>query len=281
MVTTGRAGRAGEPRLQGKAALVVGGGGLGIGAATARRFADEGAAVLVADLNAPGAERVAQELSGRGARADHACVDISDEASVVALMESSVPAFGGIDILFSSVAGVPPGDGNVVDMDLEVWRRGFDVTLTGTMLLCKHAIPHLLDRGGGSIVLTSSNSALAGDLSLTAYAAAKAGVNALTRSIATAFGKQGLRCNTVSPASINGPGYVDSVPKEVVEEMRDGTCLLPDLGTPEDVANTVLFLVSDEARFITGQIVQVDGGGLSHLPHVAFLRRQGARTTSR
>jgi NAD(P)-dependent dehydrogenase (short-subunit alcohol dehydrogenase family) len=131
--------------------------------------------------------------------------------------------------------------------------------------------------GGGSIVNTSSNSALAGDLTLTAYAAAKGGLNAMTLSVATAFGKQGIRCNAVSPAHIDSPSLSRVVPAEVVELLR-AQCLTPRLGTPEDVARLVLYLASEEASFITGQIIRVDGGALSHLAHVAQLRALGATT---
>jgi NAD(P)-dependent dehydrogenase (short-subunit alcohol dehydrogenase family) len=142
------------------------------------------------------------------------------------------------------------------------------------MLVCKHVLPHMVAHGSGAIVNVSSNSSLGGDLGLSSYAAAKAGVNSLTRSIATAFGKSGIRCNTVSPAAIEGPTFAANVPRPLIEAMREN-CLLPYLGQPSDVASTIVFLASAEARFVTGQLLCVDGGLLSQLPHVADLRRLG------
>jgi NAD(P)-dependent dehydrogenase (short-subunit alcohol dehydrogenase family) len=135
-------------------------------------------------------------------------------------------------------------------------------------------LPLMVAQGSGSIVNVSSNSSLGGDLGLSAYSAAKAGLNSLTRSIATAFGKSGVRCNTVSPAAIEGPTFAANVPPPLVEAMRE-SCLLPYLGTPADVAATIVFLASAEARFVTGQLLCVDGGLLGVLPHVADLRRMG------
>jgi NAD(P)-dependent dehydrogenase (short-subunit alcohol dehydrogenase family) len=139
------------------------------------------------------------------------------------------------------------------------------------MLGCKHAVPRMIASGGGSIINTSSNAALAGDLSLTAYAAAKGGINTLTLSVATAFGKQGVRCNTVSPAHIASPSLAANVAPAVADALLQ-QCLVARLGTPQDIANAVLFLASDESSFITGQVLRVDGGALSHLPYVAQRR---------
>ena len=162
----------------------------------------------------------------------------------------------------------------MVDTDLTVWNRTLAVDLTGTMLVCKHVLPLMVAQGRGSIVNVSSNSSLGGDLGLSAYAAAKAGVNSLTRSIATAYGKSGVRCNTVSPAAIEGPTFAANVPAPLIEAMQ-ANCLLPYLGTPSDVAAAIVFLASAAARFVTGQLLCVDGGLLSQLPHVADLRRMG------
>ena len=145
------------------------------------------------------------------------------------------------------------------------------------MLGCKHAVPRIVESGGGSIVNTTSNSALAGDLTLNAYSAAKAGLNALTLSVATAFGKQGVRCNAVSPAHIASPSLARVVSPEVQQMLLD-ELLTPRLGTPQDVANLVLFLASDEAAHITGQVLRCDGGALSHLAHVSKLRARGSTT---
>jgi NAD(P)-dependent dehydrogenase (short-subunit alcohol dehydrogenase family) len=209
--------------------------------------------------------------------------DISVESDVAAMMQAAVEAYGGLHVLHNNAAITDPAhqsrDAGLLDLDVDIWDRTMAVDLRGAMLGCKHAIPHMLASGGGSIVNTSSNAALAGDLTLTAYAAAKGGVNTLTLSVATAFGKQGIRCNAVSPAHIASPSFAANVPPDVAAMLED-QCLTPRLGTPRDVANAVLFLASDDASFITGQIIRVDGGALSHLPHVSQLRASGATTNA-
>jgi NAD(P)-dependent dehydrogenase (short-subunit alcohol dehydrogenase family) len=263
--------------LNGKVAVVVGGGGSGIGSASALALAEAGAAVLVADIDANGAKAVARAIGRSGGEASAMAADVTREESVEAMFAAATDRYGGVDVAFTSVHGGGGWDGSVAEMDLDVWNDILAVTLTGTMLVCKHAVSAMLRRGGGSIITTSSNSALAGDLTLVAYAAAKAGVNILTLSVATAFGKNNIRSNVISPASIAGPGYAN-VPEDVIADMRENTCLLPDLGTPQDVAKVVRFLASDQSSFVTGQVIRVDGGGLSHLPHVGYLRRAKTST---
>ena len=147
------------------------------------------------------------------------------------------------------------------------------------MLASKHALPVMIEGGGGAIVNTSTNQSLAGDLSQFAYSAAKAGINALTRSIATAYGRQGIRCNTVAPGFI----ATDATRKSVSPEMESAIVahnLVPRAGRAEDLARAVLYLASDEASFVTGQLISVDGGQLAHLPHYEFLNRSGMVTTN-
>jgi NAD(P)-dependent dehydrogenase (short-subunit alcohol dehydrogenase family) len=269
-------------RVQGKVAIVTGAAS-GIGRITAETLAREGARVVIADLDEAGGERVAAGIIEDGGAAIAVRSDVGDESDVAKMVDSAVEHFGALDVLHNNAAITAPAhqsrDGNLLDLDVEVWDETLRIDLRGPMLGCKHAIPRMLESGGGSIINTSSNAALAGDLTLTAYAAAKGGLNSLTLSVATAFGKQGIRCNAVSPAHIASPSLATVVPPEVVDMLRD-QCLTPDLGTPQDVANLVLFLASDESAFVTGQILRVDGGALSHLAHVAPLRAAG-RTTNR
>jgi NAD(P)-dependent dehydrogenase (short-subunit alcohol dehydrogenase family) len=264
-------------RLESLVALVTGGAS-GIGRATAEAMAREGALVVVADRDGATAAEVAAGICAEGGLARPVTVDIADESSVIAMVEQVVGACGTVDVLVNSAAITDrqhqSRDTTVVDIDLDVWNRTLAVDLTGTMLVCKHVVPLMVAEGRGSIVNVSSNSSLGGDLGLSGYAAAKAGVNSLTRSIATAFGKNGIRCNTVSPAAIEGPTFAASVPRPLIEAMQ-ANCLLPYLGAPADVAATIVFLASAEARFVTGQLLCVDGGLLSSLPHVADLRRMG------
>jgi NAD(P)-dependent dehydrogenase (short-subunit alcohol dehydrogenase family) len=187
-------------------------------------------------------------------------------------------AFDRLDVL-ANVAAITDLDHQARDVgvagaDLAVWRRTLDVDLLGAVLCAKHAVPAMAAGGGGSIVNVSSNAAILGGDTLAAYAAAKAGMNALTRSLATAYGRQGIRANTVSPGSIAGPSFQANLSAAVADAHREQV-LLPDLGTPEAVADVVVFLASDRARFVTGQTLCVDGGASAHAAHWAEIRRRG------
>lgn len=269
-------------RVQDKVAIVTGAAS-GIGRISAETLANEGARLVIADLDAAGARTVAAEINAAGGQALAVPTDVGVEADVAAMVAAAVEHFGGLHVLHNNAAITSVEhqrrDGSLLDLDVEVWDETLRIDLRGPMLGCKHAIPQMIESGGGSIINTSSNAALAGDLTLTAYAAAKGGLNSLTLSVATAFGKDGIRCNAVSPAHIESPSLARVVPPEVVEMLR-AQCLTPRLGTPQDVANLVLYLASDEASFVTGQIMRVDGGALSHLAHVGQLRASG-RTTNR
>ena len=269
-------------RVSGKVAIVTGGAS-GIGRITAETLAREGARIVIADLDGEKGEAVARSIAAAGGEAIAVRVDVGEEADVVAMVEAAMDAFGALHVLHNNAAITSPEhqrrDGSLLDLDVRVWDETLRVDLRGPMLGCKHAIPRMIESGGGSIINTTSNSALAGDLTLTAYAAAKGGLNTLTLSVATAFGRQGIRCNAVSPAHIESPSLASVVPVEVVEMLR-AQVLTPRMGRPQDVADLVLYLASDESAFVTGQIMRVDGGALSHLAHVAALR-DAARTTNR
>jgi NAD(P)-dependent dehydrogenase (short-subunit alcohol dehydrogenase family) len=255
----------------------------GIGRATAETLAREGARIVLVDLDLEGASQVADGIRAAGGEAFAVRADVSVEAEIRAAIEAAMDRYGALHVLHNNAALTSPEhqrrDASLLDLEVEVWDRTLAVDLRGAMLGCKHAVPRMIACGGGSIVNTTSNSALAGDLSLNAYSAAKAGLNALTLSVATAFGKDGIRCNAVSPAHIASPSLARVVSAEV-QAMLLAECLTPRLGTPQDVANLVLFLASEESAFITGQVLRVDGGALSHLAHVSKLRASG-RTTNR
>jgi NAD(P)-dependent dehydrogenase (short-subunit alcohol dehydrogenase family) len=261
-------------RVAGKVAVVTGSAS-GIGRVTALTLAREGAAVVLADIDEQGAQRVANEIAADGGRALAQRTDVSVEDDVKAMVDAAVSAFGGIHVLHNNAAITDPRhqvrDTNVVGLDAEVWDRTMMIDLRGVMFGCKHAVRPMIASGGGSIINTSSNASMGGDLGLTAYAAAKGGINTLSLSVATAFGKQGVRCNTVSPAHIASPSLAANVSAEVAAALLQ-QCLVPRLGTPQDIANMVLFLASDESSFVTGQTLRVDGGALSHLPQVAQVR---------
>ena len=256
-------------RMTGKVAIVTGA-AAGIGAATARLLASEGARVAVADINVEGAVACAKAITSAGGEATGIRVDIAEEESVRAMVAATLEVFGGIDVLHNNASAmdITPRDVGLLDLDRDVWDRTLQVNLTGTMLCSKHAIPHMIQRGGGALVMTSSGQALVGDTGQTAYAATKYAMLALTRSIATQHGRHGIRANAICPGLI----LTERLRKKLGENGLDRLVkhhLVPRVGTPDDIANAVLFLCSDDASFITGQVLSVDGGMLSHMPSYA------------
>lgn len=262
--------------LEGRVAIVTGGAS-GIGRATCEALGVAGASVVVADLVGEGAEAVAAELCERGCEAIGVAADVGDERSIEGMVDAAVSRFGGLDILHNNAADSDPAlmsrDLAVADMDAEVWDRTMRVNLRGPMLGCKHAIPRMIARGGGAIVNTSSASGLTGDFSRSAYAASKAGLRSLTESVAAQYGKQGIRSNAIAPGVIATPALEANVPADQVEVYAENT-LTARLGRAEDIAAAVVFLASDAAAFITGQLLSVDGGLLAHHPAMAEIRKR-------
>jgi NAD(P)-dependent dehydrogenase (short-subunit alcohol dehydrogenase family) len=259
------------PRLDGKIAIVTGAAS-GIGRATALRVAAERARTVVADLNDAGAKQVADEIAAAGGEAIAVPVDLGDSDSVRAMVEAAVTAYGGLDILHNNAAAThlaATKDLPVSAADPDVWDDTMRINLRGTMVAIQAAVPHMIARGGGSVVNTASGSGLTGDLRNPAYGASKAALISLTRYTATEFGKQGVRCNAISPGFIvigEKPG------REVVNATMLRHALTPRLGRPDDIAAMVVFLASDESAFITGQNICVDGGMLAHQPFLADFR---------
>jgi NAD(P)-dependent dehydrogenase (short-subunit alcohol dehydrogenase family) len=257
----------GRGRVAGKVAVVTGGAG-GIGGAAARALAREGASVAVLDIDGAGAERVAAEITATGGDALAVAVDLSEEPGVVGAVRSVVDHFGRLDVLHNNAALTGSDflarDTPVTDLDLEVWERTLAVNLTSQMLTCKHAIPEMVRTGGGSIINMSSGASLKGDWTRTAYGVSKAGVNTLTMYVATSHGKQNIRVNTIVPGLI----ITDAVRAHLNDEILAGlsrAILTTHLGEPDDIAHTVVFLASDESRYITGQMLPVDGGMSAHV----------------
>ncbi len=249
-------------RLDGKVAIVTGAGS-GIGEATARLMAREGASVVVADLNRAEAERVAGELDAAVAVE----VDVSEEESVVRMIEAAVVSFGGLDVLHNNAtdSSLNAIDTDIVTLDMAVFDRLVAVNLRGQFLGCKHAIPRMLERGGGSIVCTASVDGFVGRGVRAAYGASKAGVVLLTKSVASQYGKRGIRCNAVAPGLTLTPGAVDNATEEYVEAALSNYPM-PRLCVPEDVANAVLFLASNDAAYVNAATLMVDGGATVYLP---------------
>ena len=265
----------GHPRLRDKVAIVTGSAS-GIGRGTALRLAREGAAVAVADVDASGASRVAEEIASAGGRAVAVTVDVAEEASVAGMIAATLEAFGRLDILHNNAAamgGQNPGmDHDILELDVATWDRAMAVNLRGVMLGCKHGIPPMLESGGGSIINTSSGAALAGGLTTPAYATSKGGLNTFTQYVAAQFGKRGIRCNAILPGMITTPTAERALGAEQIQMILDHH-LTPRTGTPEDIAAMVAFLASDESAYVTGQLIRVDGGITSHLPTYADTRR--------
>jgi len=262
-------------RFTGKVAIVTGGAG-GIGSPTACLLADQGAQVVIADLNFEGAKQVAGKISGNGGTALPIDVDLTQEDEIEAMVRTTLGAFGRIDVLYNNAADLSSEsfarDRDVESMDVEVWDRSFRVNVRGTMLCCKYTLPHMPRNAGASIINTASNLGLQGGLIQAAYSASKAALIQLTRSIATSHGKLGIRCNAISPGLVMTDNVAKTVPGSL-REMVEAETLTPYLGTPRDIACVVAFLASDEARYINGQNLVVDGGTASHIPGFAQMRK--------
>ena len=249
-------------KLEGKVAIVTGGGS-GIGAATARRFAREGALVVIADLSGTRAGEVAAEITKAGANARWLKMDASDPEGVQAAIRLATDTWGKLDVMFNNagLGTVEP----LETMTLETWNRTLAVTLTSAFLGIKYSLPIMRQQGGGSIVNTASISGIVGDYGMSAYNAAKAGVINLARAAALENAKYGIRVNCVCPGATNtrvsqllGGNDLQGFRRKL------GQNPIGRIGEPEEIANAVCFLASDEASFITGATIVVDGGLTAH-----------------
>lgn len=255
-------------RLNNKVAIVTGGAS-GIGQATAKILAAEGAKVVVADFNLEGARAVAAAIKAAGGEAQATQLDATSAASVQAMVEFARIQYGALHILHNNVGGTDvTKDLTVVDLDLDCWDKVFTLCLKSVLMGCKFAIPLMIKSGGGSIINTASMSGTAGDLANTAYGVAKTGVMSLSKYVATQYGAQNIRCNAVAPSVVMTPAVEQFMPEPMLNAFKKHT-LLPRLGKPEDIGYLVAFLASDEAGYITGQTLIADGGLSAHLPTTA------------
>ena len=242
-------------RLQGKTALITGA-GAGIGRAAAILFASEGARVGVAEIVRERGEATVSAIKAAGGEAIFIETDVSKPASVEAAVWTTVNAFDGLNVLYNNAGGATPGDGKVTEIGIEEFRRTIGVDLLGTFLGCRFALPVMAERGGGSIINTTSIRALIGTAGADAYTAAKGGVLALTRALALQWGAQNIRVNAIAPGVV--------LSERVRALLRDDDPLIKKSllgpGQPEDVAQMALFLASDESARITGAILPVDSG---------------------
>jgi NAD(P)-dependent dehydrogenase (short-subunit alcohol dehydrogenase family) len=250
-------------RLVGTSAIVAGAGS-GIGAATAARLAEEGASVVVGDINAENAEKVAAEIVKGGGQAIALGFDIVDGESVDRLVSQAVKTFGQVNAVHINVADLSAQtagrDTDVRTVPLEVFDRTIAVNLRGHLIVTKRVLPELLSAGGGSIVYTASAAAFVGGSSRAAYGMSKAGLLALSRQVATTWGKDGIRSNVVSPGLILTDHVLEMDAEGTLQKQFLQTVPSTRLGEPEDIAAAVAFLLSDDAGFINGQVLSVDGG---------------------
>lgn len=250
-------------RMTGKVALVAGA-ATGIGRASALRLAREGAAVVV---GSPAGEKahidsLVDEITNAGGRAQGGIFDATDEASIAALVDAAVASFGGLDAIHANFADLRVifDDSDILNVSDEVLERTLDVNLKGMTRLTRHALPKLLERGGGAMIYTSSTASKVGEPVRPCYAMAKAGINALVRHIASGWGRQGIRANAIMPGLVITPEKRMTMPSDLQEQvLAEGRS--PRLGAVEDIAAMVALLASQDGEWINGQCIAVDGGG--------------------
>ncbi len=243
-------------RLEGKVAVVTGGCS-GIGLATVRRFAEEGARVVVADLSDAAGEALAAEVGGL-----YVHTDVASKGDVDRLFRTAVDTYGRLDVAFNNAGISPPEDDSILDTDLEAWLRVQQVNLTSVYLCCKAALPYMLAQKSGSIINTASFVAVMGAAtSQISYSASKGGVLAMTRELGVQFARDGIRVNALCPGPVNTPLLKELFATDAERAARRLVHVpMGRFGEPEEMANAVLFLASDESSFMTASTFLVDGG---------------------
>ncbi len=256
-------------RLDGRVAFITGA-GAGIARASAELFSREGAAVALVEINEETGRSAEASLRAQGRRARWFATDISQEASVEAAVQAAVREFGKLDILFNCAGGSLVDDGLVTEVALDdVWQRTMSTNLRGMMLCCRHAIPAIVEAGGGTVVNMSSGAALRGASPLHVYTASKGAIVSLTRALAGAYVQQNVRVNAICAGRIQTERNVKKYGTEglgggTIVDRQSAADRVKDyplwLGQPIDIANIALFLASDESRMITGAAIPADGG---------------------
>lgn len=248
-------------RLDGKRAFITGG-AAGIGAAAAKLFAREGAAVAIADINADWGRKVADSIAEAGGRALFLKTDLTRPESVEPAIQQAAEAFGGLDVLYNNAGGATSKDGKVTEVPLEEFWRTISVDLYGTFLCCRFAIPHLEAAGGGSIINSTSIRAMKGTRGADAYTSAKGGVLTLTKALAIECAPMKIRVNAVAPGAVLTE-RTQAMGMQGDDE-RDNLARPIRTGRPEEVAQVALMLASDESSLVNGAIIPVDSGASAY-----------------
>ena len=249
-------------RLRGKR-IIIAGGATGIGASTAERLTSEGAKVIVGDIAEKALTETVQKIKDGGGTAEAVVFNMADEPSINRLIQACVDQYGGIDGLANVVADMESGhrevNEDILDFNVANWENTFRINLFGFGLTAKAAIPHMLKAGRGSIVHISSIAAFDGQPRLPCYASTKAAMLAMSRHIATRWGKDNIRSNCVAPGYVLTQNTIDSLSKEELDGLLSALPL-PRMGKPSDIAAAIAYLLSDDAQWMTGQALSVNGG---------------------
>ena len=264
-------------RLKDKVAIVTGStSGIGIG--IARLFAAEGAKVVVCGRREEKGQAVVDRIKAEGGEASFHFMDITSTESIEKLFADTAEKYGEIDVLVNNAANVALKDGRVDELTVEMWDAIFQSDMRGTFFTTKTVLPYMQkNENGGSIINIGSMASCGGDLSSTAYACAKAGVDMLTKSTALQYGKQNIRCNCVRPGLIVTPENEAHVP-QALKDIFLSNIMVNRYGCPEDIGHMCVYFASDESAYVSGQIINVDGGMNSHVPTVAQFREMNSRT---
>lgn len=264
-------------RLKDKVAIVTGStSGIGIG--IAKLYAAQGAKVVICGRRQEKGQAVVDSILEAGGEASYHFMDINDTESIEKLVSDTAEKYGKIDVLVNNAANVGLKDGRVDELSIEMWDDVFQSDLRGTFYTTKCVLPYMQkNENGGSIINIGSMASCGGDLGSTAYACAKAGVDMLTKSTALQYGKQNIRCNCVRPGLIVTPQNEAHVP-QALKDIFLSNIMVARYGCPEDIGHLCVYLASDESSYVTGQIMNVDGGLNAHVSTVAQFRELNSRT---